>query len=168
MNKVNDSLATLSKVTRGLWISGLALLLIVIFIQVAVGRGMADRNGGAFVFGAFSGPLLNVFFTIGVTLLGLSIFSAFLRITAKAIIEGLGGNLVNSGLAVIAPATSTNSTSSDSATSAPVKPYVSGPDSWQQLSGREYKAWQAAGQPNLKSWDEAGRPDFLSWLAQNS
>ena len=159
MSKVNNSLRSFSNAINGLLIGGGALVLIGIFIVAANSGYGASLQALAVAVGLIY---------LGSGSIGLGIFGAFLRITASSIIEGLGGNLVTSGPLVTASATSTTTTSNDSSTSAPKAPYVSGPDSWQQLSGREYKAWQAAGQPNLKSWDEAGRPDFLSWLAQNS
>ena len=176
---VNTSLAKFSKVTRGLWISGLGLWVVVILIQLAVGRGIQGGNGDAFVFGLFSGPLLNFLISVGAILLGLSIFSAFLRIAAKAIIEGLGGNInrIESATPMPGPLAGWSAAGEESVTSKPVansetkrleevSDYVKNPMEWAQrnLSNSNFEWWEEYGNPDLTSWISSGKPDLKIWL----
>ena len=126
--KVNESLAKFSSAINGLFAGGgitLALGLVVFL------------SGGSSPLGLIFGVL---FLYIGSGLIALGIFGAFLRITAKAVIEGLGGNLhvdLNSNLA--------NSAHDEV---------------YKTLSPEQKTDWESAGRPNLKAWDAAGRPDF--------
>ncbi|MDE2386677.1 MAG: hypothetical protein KGL77_03170 [Actinomycetales bacterium] len=157
--KRNNSLATFTNAINGLLIGGGALFLI----------GLIATFANRMDFGATLVGGVLIYISSG--LIGLAIFGAFLRITAKAIIEGLGGNLAVSDLqAYVAPAPAPQAAASNEQhVHAPKRAVNTGPsDGWQQLTGKEYKAWQAAGEPNLRPWDEAGRPDFMTWLSQNA
>lgn len=148
--KINNSLASFGSLIKGLTIWG--IIAIVVGILSFSGSRSSDASAAL---GLILGTLLMY---VGFGLIGLAIFGAFLRVTAKSIIEGLGGNLTVSG------------TQNQPSAAADANPAVedrinAGPsDAWQSLSGKEYKAWQAAGQPDLRAWDAAGRPDFLTWL----
>ena len=111
---------------------------------------------------------------LGSGLIGLSIFGAFLRTTAAAIVEGLGGNINITESAPIATPSGLGSPATEA--SSP----MGGPDSktvFKSLSGAELekavfktlynyqrKDWIDAGSPDLAEWDELGRPDFDKWL----
>jgi|GEM_PF-2711967 len=175
---LNHSLAKFSKVVRGLWISGLCIWLIAILINIAIGRGLAESNQGAFAFGYFSGPLLNWLFSLGAALFGLSIFGAFLRITAKSIVEGLGGN-VNAipstkqtqgplvGWERAQPTGSVaNSGGSSPSVVEEISEYAKEPLDWarRNLSSSNFEWWDEYGNPDLTKWISAGKPDFKAWM----
>jgi hypothetical protein len=149
--KINTSLASFGSLIKGLAIWGVIAILVGL-LSVASSRSSEASAAPGMLIGA-------LLIYVGSGLLGLAIFGAFLRITAKSIIEGLGGNLSVTGLQNQPSA----AVDSNSAVEARIN---AGPsDAWQSLSGKEYKAWQAAGQPDLRAWDQAGRPEFSSWLA---
>jgi hypothetical protein len=126
--RVNESLAKFSSAINGLLFGGGVALTLGLFVFL---------SGGSSPLGLVFGVL---FLYIGSGLIALGIFGAFLRITAKAVIEGLGGNFHVDF--VSKPVNSLND------------------EVYNSLSTEQKQDWESAGRPNLKAWDEAGRPDF--------
>lgn len=91
----------------------------------------------------------------GSGLIGLAIAGAFLRQTAKVIVEGLGGSIE---IPEESNALDLSSTMSDSATEEGLS---------FKLTTRQYDAWISAGQPSLKAYAKSGQQDFMLWLEQN-
>lgn len=168
--KVNQSLKGLASISVVLLVFGLIFLL----IGMGLGIGEATSYGTNSTAEGFS----VLFMQIGGAMAGLGIFGAFLRLTAAAIIEGLGGSIAVSQAQVSLAeaksqslisnlATSSNSSARTATLESNPRP-TNTSDSWQQLNGKEYKAWLEAGQPDLESWDSLGRPDFITWLKDNA
>ncbi len=165
---VNYSLQRFGNAITALVLSGAGIALIGLVLMMA-----NSTNPSGFLWATLGA----LFIYLGSGLIGLGIFGAFLKITAKAIIEGLGGSISESAdtyagnafAGVPASHTPDRSMATEKPgaqtepASAP-RNSASSVDSWQHLSGREYKAWVAAGSPKLDSWDAADRPDFMTWL----
>lgn len=150
--KINTSLASFGSLIKGLTIWGIIAILVGL-LSVASSRS----SEASAALGMLIGVLL---IYVGSGLLGLAIFGAFLRITAKSIIEGLGGNVETGGL-------DPKSTESWGQRNLPAREMrdSAGVRLWKHLSEAEQAEWREAGEPDLRPWNEAGRPDFSSWLA---
>lgn len=124
--KSNESLKALERATKFLTLFGLGAL--------AVG-GLTAVSGGI-AFGLF-------LLYLGSALVGLAIFSAFLKLTAASIVEGMGGNIrtdVDNYLNSLAHQNILN-----------------------ELTEKQVADWKAAGEPSLVAWRDAGKPDFKNY-----
>jgi hypothetical protein len=121
------------------------------FVGAAVIFGVIASIVGAIILGSnlSSGNLSSlpwgiILVYLGAGLIGLGIMGAFLRQTARVIVEGMGGNLfegeekesANEGM----------------------------PASFGKLTTGQYNEWINAGQPELTSWDGEAS-SFDNWLA---
>lgn len=160
--KVNQSLREFRNHILFLLISGLVLVFGGTALALAQ-LSSYNPNASALLIGEAAGQ-------IGFVLIALGIFGSFLRRTARAIIDGLGGSVMETASfhsdteSFVEASPNTSSERRDSAHVIRTRANLGPSDSWQSLTGREYKSWQAAGQPDLKPWDEAGQPDFVTWL----
>lgn len=96
---MNKSLAKFSRVTRGLWVSGVILIVAGLLLSNGLAaRAIVLGDASSMAASVLTMGLSAVAVYIGLVLIFLAIFSAFLRITAKAIIEGLGGSVMDRSL----------------------------------------------------------------------
>ncbi len=156
--RVNQSLKSFGNAITGLVVTGLSLLFIGFFI-VLINVAGYEPNVGWVAFGA-------IMLYAGSGLVGLGIFGAFLKITAKAIVEGLGGSIYEYADEDIA--------------SPNFEPQVSGeqilpsdvelPDEslGEQLTPSQKEQWIAAGKPDLRTWFDSPSSNFRRWLNDNS
>lgn len=134
--KPNVSLRSFSNVILGLTmlgILGVFIAFVTFYVQL---NDYSPDLGALYVAAAFG--------YVGGGLIGLAIFGAFLRITAKAIIEGLGGNI--------------ETAEEDESSSLTHAELVDG------LTEEELLAWEKAGKPNLAPWGRLGKPNFFKYL----
>jgi len=133
MSKVNKSLTAFTTFIGASLIFGIVSGLIgAIVLSYALGGG----GGSGLLWGI-------ILIYLGAGLIGLSLMGAFLRQTARVVVEGMDGNLFE-GVS--------NVNSTDGA-----------PASLGKLTSRQCDAWINAGQPDLSTWD--GRPwTFDNWL----
>ncbi len=167
---VNHSLRSFRNAILWLRLGGLGLVFVGIILIAANSRYSSD-----FGFVALGGGLIY----IGVGLYALGIFGSFLKITAKAIIEGLGGTITETrgqvsggklGTEQISQPTPNIGVASGDAQAEDTAPLAANAsvELWQMLSGREYKEWDEAGRPDLRSWFDSPTGNFRRWLNENS
>jgi hypothetical protein len=137
---INAALASFSEFIRtSLWIGVIATF---------IGAFLYGSNSSSGDFPAMIWGIVLIYFGSG--LFGLSIVGMFLRQTARVIVEGLGGNLVEVASAL--PGNSTqNSDGSERV-----------PGLW-KLSGPQKVIWEEKGRPDLGSWD-GNLKTFNSWI----
>jgi hypothetical protein len=86
MATINKSLSTFSNFIGASLISGVLSGLVG---AIVLGTSLGSGGGAGLLWGI-------VFIYLGAGLIGLSILGAFLRQTARVIVEGLGGNITSS------------------------------------------------------------------------
>ncbi len=171
----NHSLRKFSKVTRGLWVTGVTIWVLLFIINIALGRGIGDGDESAFAAGILAAPLFTWLFNLGVVLISLSIFSAFLRITAKAIIEGLGGNinasddrLLEDGplISPTAPPVGASNPLTSKDAQKEIRECQKNPYQWarKNLTPSQFEEWDDFGNPPLSKWISEGKPELRRWL----
>ena len=156
--KVNLALRAFSgAITALTWLGVIATLLGAITLFANRGEQATDIAGATL-------SILLIY--VGSSLVGLAVFGSFLRISAKAIIEGLGGNTLievstparvfgqPAGGIVVGPKTSLSEVAQEAIL--------------ETLYAYQRKDWQAVGSPDLAEWDELGRPDFDAWLVSKN
>lgn len=143
MKNINESLAKFSN-----------------FIGAAFTYGSVGLVFGLIVFFvAFSSPnplVLGVSILLvygSINALGLAVVGAFLRQTAKVIVEGLAGNLAEGDSAADLSFTSEALTNAQDARAS-------------ELSMMQRVQWEENGRPNLSDWD--GSIKFTTWLKAQS
>jgi hypothetical protein len=100
----------------------------------------------------------------GSGLIGLAIAGAFLRHTAKVIVEGLGGTIEieTTDNEVVTSEMQPSSEYSPSGISSS-SPKVS----TKKLSQGQYDAWVTSGKPDLAKFGGTSQDDFFEWLSKN-
>ena len=149
--KVNQSLREFRNHILFLLISGLVLVFGGTALALAQ-LSSYDPNASALLIGEAAGQ-------IGFVLIALGIFGSFLRRTARAIIEGLGGSISEDA----------SPTSIEvSAVTVQTSPQTPAEDFTEWLTPKQHQLWLDAGSPDLRPWMKAGRPNFRKWINDNS
>lgn len=137
-HKINRSLAGFSSFIQASSFSGIIVLLLG---AIVLGSNLGEGNLSGISWGI-------VFCYLGSGLVGLSILGAFLRQTARVVVEGLGGILAEHA----------NVVNSDG---------ISSGSLLGKLTFKQYDAWIEAGKPPISTWD--GEPSsFDDWLSNRS
>lgn len=141
------------------------------FISAMIAIGLIGLVGGGlfFVAGATAFEPVPIGFAVFLvyvssSAIGLAVVGAFLRQTAKVIVEGLNGNLNESGF-IAENISFTSGRAEPSVPSPPREPLSKEAltdlrSGW--LSVGERGQWSAAGRPDLADWD--GSIKFATWL----
>lgn len=127
MTTINKSLSTFTNFIGASLISGILSGLVGVIVLVTA---LSGAGGAGLLWGI-------VLIYLGAGLAGLSIMGAFLRQTARVIVEGLGGNI-----------------SEGAATARPENVLTAG----------QYDDWINAGEPDMATWD-GETASFQDWLA---
>ena len=152
MNKINESLARFSSLISVLAITGLIGLVVAGFVFFA---GVSNLNPEAL------GVALFLSYAAG-SALSLAVFGVFLRLTAKVIVEGMNGNVVEQSFPAADITFHADDSNPEDVDKALLVAASKHDRVLKSLTNHQRSKWQRARRPDLSDYD--GSISFSIWL----